>query len=104
MPVTPLSRDKKKTMRRILWIGAALAAVFVLGAVGPSFAQQPATAGGQPLKQACKADYDNLCKGVQPGGGRILACLQQNIAKVSPGCQQALTTAKAARQSPPSGQ
>ncbi len=55
---------------------------------------------GQAVRQACKADYQTFCTGVQPGGGRIIACLQQNFEKLSPGCQDALTAARAARQAP----
>jgi len=56
-----------------------------------SFAQQGA------VRKACEADYQTLCSGVQPGGGRIISCLEQNSAKLSSGCAQALTAAKAAR-------
>ncbi|TCU20578.1 cysteine rich repeat-containing protein [Rhizobium sullae] len=40
--------------------------------------------------QACKADLKQYCKGVQPGGGRIAACLQANRANLTPTCQAAL--------------
>ncbi len=57
----------------------------------------------QAVRQACKADYKTFCTEVQPGGGRIIACLQQNFDKLSPGCQNALQAAKASRTaSPPS--
>jgi hypothetical protein len=46
------------------------------------------------IQQACAADYQSLCSGVQPGGGRIMACLQQNAAKLSPPCQKAMAGAK----------
>lgn len=48
----------------------------------------------QIVRQACASDYQSLCSGVQPGGGRIIACLQQNEPKLSPECRQALQTAK----------
>jgi Cysteine rich repeat len=38
--------------------------------------------------QACKADSDKLCKGIQPGGGRILQCLKQHEGELSPGCKE----------------
>ena len=40
--------------------------------------------------RACRADVQSLCAGVQPGGGRIVACLKQNQAKLSPDCRAAL--------------
>ena len=46
--------------------------------------------GAQAKRQACEADYQAYCSNVRPGGGRIIACLQQNAAKLSPGCQKAL--------------
>ena len=52
------------------------------------------------VRQACQADYKTFCPGVQRGGGRIVACLQQNFDKLSPGCQQALTAAKQRQASP----
>ncbi len=46
------------------------------------------------IRQACAADYRSLCSDVQPGGGRILACLKQNAAKLSPPCQKVVASAK----------
>ena len=42
------------------------------------------TAGAQ--QGACKEDVDKLCKGVQPGEGKILACLKSHQSEVSPKC------------------
>lgn len=61
-------------------------------------AQQPGTPSGQTIQQACAADLHQFCSGIQPGGGRIVACLQQNSARLSQGCQQALAAAKSTRQ------
>lgn len=47
----------------------------------------------QALQQACMADYQALCAGALPGGGRIKSCLQQNMDKLSPGCRDALQNA-----------
>ena len=41
-------------------------------------------------RTACAADVQNLCPGVQPGGGRILACLKQHKDQVSDGCKSAV--------------
>jgi hypothetical protein len=40
--------------------------------------------------QACRGDAAALCKGIEAGGGKRLACLRENRAKVSPGCGAAL--------------
>jgi hypothetical protein len=68
--------------------GAIVIAVGLLVGAGTASAQQDV------LRQACAGDYKSLCSGVQPGGGRIIACLQQNAAKLSPDCQKALASRK----------
>ena len=47
------------------------------------------------LMRLCRSDYDRLCAGVQPGGGRILACLQGHASDVSASCAQAMPRAAA---------
>jgi hypothetical protein len=42
----------------------------------------------------CGEDERRLCGGVQPGGGRIIACLAENVSSLSPGCREALTAAR----------
>ena len=42
----------------------------------------------------CKEDYDHFCSGVQRGGGRVIACLSANAAKLSPACRDALPAAQ----------
>jgi len=49
------------------------------------------------LMQSCRADHDRLCSGVVPGGGRILACLQNHAADLSAACAQSLPRAQALR-------
>jgi len=46
------------------------------------------------VHQACEEDIHFLCAGIQPGGGRIAACLKQNAAEVSPGCKARIAEAK----------
>jgi hypothetical protein len=40
----------------------------------------------------CKADAQKLCKGTKPGGGRVIACLQQHEAELTPACKEQLPT------------
>lgn len=49
-----------------------------------------AWAQGAGAAQACHTDATQLCPGVQPGGGRVLACLKQHEAELSSGCKAAL--------------
>jgi hypothetical protein len=43
----------------------------------------------------CSTDIQSLCAGVKPGGGRVLACLQQHVAagELSVGCSTILSKA-----------
>lgn len=62
-----------------------LAAALVLAALaGLAQATEPAGVA------ACRSDARTLCGGVQPGGGRVLACLKSSAGQLSPGCQAAL--------------
>jgi len=42
------------------------------------------------LANECDADLDKFCTGVQVGEGRLLKCLDDNSAKISTRCTQAL--------------
>lgn len=59
----------------------ALLCAGVLLAAPLAFAQ-----GLQPGK-ACKADLEKLCPGVEPGHGRILACLEGKTDQLSQACK-----------------
>ncbi|HEX4863646.1 MAG TPA: cysteine rich repeat-containing protein [Acidimicrobiales bacterium] len=59
-------------------------------------AQVPASAQSAPIeaaRAACSADLQQLCAGVQPGGGRMLACLKEHRDQVSPACKRAVMSA-----------
>jgi hypothetical protein len=56
----------------------------------PALAQQPTSAQAGAIRQACRSDYQAHCASVPTGGSAALACLQQNAASLSPGCQQAV--------------
>jgi hypothetical protein len=43
---------------------------------------------GEEFAEACKADAEKVCKGVQPGEGRVLRCLVEKKDQVSPACRQ----------------
>ena len=70
---------------------ALVTALGLCGCASVASAQQGA------IREACAADYKSLCTGVQPGGGRIIACLKENEAKLSANCQKALMAAKSAQ-------
>jgi hypothetical protein len=72
-------------------VALALATI-VDGVLGPQWlcAQAVPPQALADARAACAADVQKLCAGVQPGGGRIIACLKQHQAEVSDGCKQAI--------------
>ncbi|MGE0280177.1 MAG: cysteine rich repeat-containing protein [Rhizobiaceae bacterium] len=52
------------------------------------------TAAGMALAQtaaeqaACQANFQEFCKGVKPGDGRIIQCLNEHFDKLTPECQK----------------
>jgi hypothetical protein len=43
-----------------------------------------------PARSACTADFDQVCTGVQPGEGRLMACVKEHFGQLSASCQNAL--------------
>ena len=52
----------------------------------------------QALRTYCKADVERICPNVEPGGGRIKACLMEHKEQMSVGCAQALQKSKKSKQ------
>lgn len=40
----------------------------------------------QEVREECKGDAEKFCKGIRPGGGRILACLKSHQSELAPAC------------------
>lgn len=59
---------------------SAIALMFGLSA-GVAMAQTAAE------REACMADFEKYCPGVQPGGGRVIECLSKQIDKLTPQCK-----------------
>ncbi len=45
---------------------------------------------GGPMRQACRGDVESFCQNIQPGGGRIIACLEDHYKQISDACYQSL--------------
>ena len=56
-----------------------------------------ATAVIRQFGRACRADVAQLCGNVEPGGGRILDCLEEHLPELSNPCQALMTRTTAAR-------
>ena len=82
--------------KRILTALAALAL-----SSGHALAQASAEApdagaqGRKAFANACGADLKSLCSGVEAGEGRLVQCLEENLAYISAGCAGALNDRKA---------
>jgi hypothetical protein len=84
-------RGKREGNMRIRHVAivSGLSLVALMSAAPNALAQQAAA------MKYCKADYERLCPGVQPGGGRILGCLKAHKEEISIGCGKALQAMKA---------
>ena len=73
----------------------AVLLLFVSAAM-PAFAQPPSATDQEmaALHDYCKADIERLCPKVEPGGGRLKACLMKHKEKLEVGCAQALQKLK----------
>jgi hypothetical protein len=81
-------------------LAAMLLGLFSAAAIQTAAADQAAAASSallDELQAACQTDAQNLCSGVQAGGGRIITCLAQHRDSVSDGCKQALMKARQAQ-------
>ena len=63
-----------------------IVAAFVIGLAATAHAQNLTA----EQRAACQGDYSRYCKGVKPGGGRIIACLNKQGDKVSEACRKVL--------------
>src|SRR5262249_1405994 len=71
-----------------------ISTLLVLPVLAPAFATSKMDAEMEALRRYCRPDVDRLCPNVQPGGGRIKACLMQHKDEVSVGCAKALQSMK----------
>lgn len=68
------------------------------GAFAQSPSQTPAKAPDRAaVRAACEADFRQNCPGIQPGGGRLAACLKEKRAAFSQECLATLRSARAQR-------
>jgi len=68
------------------------AAPFAVGVLALLLASASGFAADAPTGSACRDDARKLCSGVSPGGGRVVACLQQHESELGAECKAALPT------------
>lgn len=75
------------------WFSRLLGVVIAFAGLQQALAKNRLT---DPLKIAreCKSEAELLCKGIRPGGQRIVVCLKRKIAELSPACSTALRSAE----------
>jgi hypothetical protein len=71
---------------------AAMCSLTLFSVVAPG---PPAWAQAQGQFAYCKADAARLCRGVRPGGGRMLGCLKAHENDLTVGCAKELRNLKA---------
>jgi hypothetical protein len=79
---------------KTLFATLSLACAGLLMAGAASAADAPA---GGAVAAACKADVEKLCGGVQPGDGKIKACMKEHRKELSEGCKKELAEARKAK-------
>lgn len=50
------------------------------------------------VAEACRADVQKLCAGIEPGEGRIGACMKEHKSELSRPCKKELMQARKAKQ------
>jgi Cysteine rich repeat len=89
------SRRRAASTRLGILLGITIAAVASGSTLATAQSKIPEAMRNQAISvaQTCKADYDRLCSGIRPGGGRILACLSANLSSLSAPCRAAMPEA-----------
>ena len=62
-------------------------------AAAAAAAGEPTSAQISAIRSACRSDYPKVCAGVPTGGAPALQCLEKNKAKLSAGCEKAVSAA-----------
>ncbi|EHQ04663.1 cysteine rich repeat-containing protein [Leptonema illini] len=83
---------KRINLRSLLPV--AVGAILLAGSV--LLAQNPA--GPQRVKNACAADIQKFCAGIEHGQGRVYQCLKQNEGSLEANCKAQLDRARARMQ------
>jgi hypothetical protein len=92
MPTIPISSTEVRCIAAAFLVALAMPVTSQAQTLIPTGLRSEAYA----LMKVCRGDYDRLCSGVQPGGGRVLACLRSHANELSTACAQSLKDRAAA--------
>lgn len=79
---------------------SAVAVIGIAAVASPALAQtMPPTVTPEmhAALETCRPDIERLCPGVEPGDGRIMACMRDHRREITPACRAAALSAAAAR-------
>jgi hypothetical protein len=93
--INPSNRPYLASARLGTLLGGTIAALAFGSTLAAAQTKIPDAMRNQAMSvaQICRSDYDRLCANVQPGGGRILACLSANLQNLSAPCRAAMPEA-----------
>ena len=91
-PAKPAETAAPKAAAPAATTTAAPKAAEPKAAAAPS-AGGPTSAQTSAIRSACRSDYPKVCAGVPTGGAPALQCLEKNKAKLSAGCEKAVSAA-----------
>jgi hypothetical protein len=95
-----MPRFSVSSIPALAWAGlASISTVFSLAFAAQAQVSPQMRGEAIALMQICRGDYDRLCASVRPGGGRVLACLQNHAGQLSAACSQAMPRAQSLRDS-----
>ena len=72
--------------------------VALLASASTLQAQELTRAQMRDIRSVCEADIKSHCAGIQPGGGRLMQCVQAKQSEISAPCREVLIAVKAERQ------
>jgi hypothetical protein len=72
---------------RFTGLSMILAIIAFVGMPIVSAAARPGTQGTYEQRRACRADAMRFCRDYVPNVRRITACMEKNVARLSPACR-----------------
>lgn len=67
---------------------------FTIAVIGQDAVAKNRLTDSLKVARECKSEAEQFCKGVRPGGQRIIVCLKEKVAELSPACVTALRSAE----------